>query len=160
MHRQSLVLVISIFLLIAAFQPQAEAQPSPTATPSASSTLSASKAVPNAQPTKAPPNQETKLKTVVVTATRVEQPIEQIGTTVTVVGDQQMETQKIQDVGTALEQVPGVNVTQTGSPGTDTEVSIRGASPSQTLMLIDGVEVNAGTTGAFNIANLTTDNLN
>ncbi len=76
------------------------------------------------------------------------------------VPDEQMESQKIQDVGTALQQVPGVNVTQSGSPGTQTDVSIRGASSSQTLMLIDGVEVNSGTTGAFNIANLTTDNLN
>jgi vitamin B12 transporter len=106
------------------------------------------------------PGQETRLKTVVVTATRVEQPIDQIGTTVTVVSDQQVETQKIQEVGTALQQVPGVNVTQSGSPGTVTEVSIRGASPSQSLILLDGVEVNSGTTGAFDISNLTTDNLN
>ncbi len=59
-----------------------------------------------------------------------------------------------------LEQVPGTVVFQSGSPGTQSDVSIRGASASQTLVLIDGVEVNTGATGAFDFANLTTDNLN
>ena len=36
---------------------------------------------------------------------------------------------------------------------------IRGASPAQTLIMIDGVEVNTGATGGFDISNLTTDNL-
>ena len=58
-----------------------------------------------------------------------------------------------------LRQVPGVQVTQSGSPGSVTDVSIRGATPSQTLVLVDGVEVNAGATGSFDLANLTTDNL-
>ena len=58
-----------------------------------------------------------------------------------------------------LREVPGVQVTQSGSPGSVTDVSIRGATPSQTLVLVDGVEVNAGATGSFDLANLTTDNL-
>ncbi len=58
-----------------------------------------------------------------------------------------------------LRQVPGVQVTQSGSSGTETDVMIRGATASQTLMLVDGVEVNAGATGSFDFANLTTDNL-
>ena len=52
-----------------------------------------------------------------------------------------------------------MQVTQSGSPGSVTDVSIRGATPSQTLVLVDGVEVNAGATGSFDFANLTTDNL-
>jgi vitamin B12 transporter len=62
-------------------------------------------------------------------------------------------------VDNVLRQVPGVAVTQGGSPGTVDEILIRGATPSQTLIMIDGVEVNTGATGEFDFANLTTDNL-
>ncbi len=99
------------------------------------------------------------LNPVVVTATRIPQPIGEIGTTITVVEDPEIQEQKIQRVSDVLRQVPGVQVTQLGSPGTASTVSIRGASPAQTLVLVDGVEVNAGATGEFDFANLTTDNL-
>lgn len=96
---------------------------------------------------------------MVVTATRIETPLSQIGTTVTVVNDHSVQVQKIEQVSDALREVPGVQITQAGSPGTTTAVSIRGATEAQTLVLLDGVEVNAGATGAFDLANLTTDNL-
>ncbi len=158
MVRSAIALVLALALAAVGPAPAYSEPSSPAATPSSSPSPAASGTQANTSPRAS--GSEARLKTVVVTATRVEQPIDQIGTTVTVVPDQQMESQKIQDVGTALQQVPGVNVTQTGSPGTESDVSIRGASSSQTLMLIDGVEVNSATTGAFNIANLTTDNLN
>ena len=100
-----------------------------------------------------------KLNPIVVTATRIPQPIGEIGTTITVVEAPQIQEQKIDHVADVLREVPGVQVTQSGSPGSVTDVSIRGATPSQTLVLIDGVEVNAGATGSFDLANLTTDNL-
>jgi len=148
---------VSLLAIIIGFGAPAYADPSPAAASSAAPTPSASSA---SKAPKSASTPEAKLKTIVVTASRVDQPINQVGTTITVIPDEQMETQKIQDVGTALQQVPGVNITQSGSPGTETDVSIRGASASQSLILVDGVEVNSGTTGAFNIANLTTDNLN
>ena len=157
MVRLSLVFV-SVLSIIVGFDAFAYADPSPAAAASQAATPPASSTSQKAPQSAASP--EAKLKTIVVTASRVDQPINTVGTTITVVPDEQMETQKIQDVGTALQEVPGVNITQSGSPGTETDVSIRGASASQSLILIDGVEVNSGTTGAFNIANLTTDNLN
>ena len=92
-----------------------------------------------------------KLNPVVVTATRIEQPIADIGTTITVVEDPQIQEQKIDRVEDVLRQVPGVQVTQSGSPGSVTDVSIRGATSAQTLVLVDGVEVNSGATGGFDI---------
>ena len=109
--------------------------------------------------TAAEKQQAQKLNPIVVTATRIPQPIADIGTTISVVEDSQIEAQKIERVENVLRQVPGLQVTQSGSPGSVTDVSIRGASPSSTLVLIDGVEVNAGATGSFDFANLTTDNL-
>src|SRR5262249_33416716 len=103
--------VIWLVICIGAFRTPGHAEPSPLSTPSASATPRSSQSAQGApQPTPSP-TQETRLKTIVVTATRVAQPIEKIGTTVTVVPDRQMQSQKIQSVGTALQQVPGLTVT-------------------------------------------------
>ncbi|HTT74910.1 MAG TPA: TonB-dependent receptor [Candidatus Binataceae bacterium] len=96
---------------------------------------------------------------IAITATRIAQPVGEIGTTITVVHDKQIQDQKIQQVSDALREVPGLIVNQSGGPGTITSVFIRGASSSQTLTLIDGVEVNSTTGGDFDFSNLTTDNL-
>lgn len=99
------------------------------------------------------------LPPVVVTATRIRQPLSEIGTTVTVVDSHQIQSQKIEQAGDVLREVPGVQVSQSGSPGTVTDVSIRGATSAQTLVMMDGVEVNSGSTGSFDMANITTDGL-
>src|SRR5579863_3819956 len=137
------ILSCSIALLA---PPIARADPTPGA--SASPAAAASPSASNVQSQKLPP--------VVVTATRIEQPVTEIGTTVTVIDKSQIESQQIQSVDNVLRQVPGVTVTQGGSPGTVAEILIRGASPSQTSTMIDGVEVNTGATGGFDISNLTT----
>jgi vitamin B12 transporter len=102
---------------------------------------------------------EERMPAVVVTASRIAQPFSQVGTTVNVIDSEQIQSQKIQTVGDALSQVPGVQVTQSGSPGTVTDVSIRGSTSAQTLVMVDGVELNTGTAGSFDIANLTTSDL-
>jgi vitamin B12 transporter len=106
-----------------------------------------------------PNSQVVRLAPVVVTAARIEQPLSQVGTSVSVVTAATMQEQKIEPVGDALRQVPGVEITQSGSPGTETDASIRGSTAAQTLILVDGVPVNTGSSGGFDLANLTTDNL-
>ena len=136
-------------------------QPAPAASPAQTRIQKSASAKKKAAPLTTPANKqaEQKLSPIVVTATRIPQPIADIGTTITVVEDPQIQEQKIDRVEHVLREVPGVQVTQSGSPGSETDVSIRGATASQTLVLIDGVEVNAGATGSFDLANLTTDNL-
>lgn len=134
------VVVLSWLVIIFASM-RAHADPSPTAAASPAQ------------------NEPQKLPPVVVTATRIEQPLSEIGTTVSVVDRSQMQSQQIESVGTALEQVPGVTVVQEGSPGTQSGVMVRGASSAETLILIDGVELNSGTEGGFDISNLTTGGL-
>ena len=95
----------------------------------------------------------------VVTATRMEQPLDTVGTTVSVVGSHQIEEQQIHAAGDVLRQVPGVEINQSGSAGTQTDVSIRGSTAAQTLILMDGVDVNSGATGGFDIADVTSDDL-
>jgi vitamin B12 transporter len=148
--------------IVQAQTPASASSPAQTQTQKASpanqsKAASSNKTNPPATPAKKEEAQ--KLNPIVVTATRIPQPIDQIGTTITVVEAPQIEEQKIQSVQDVLRQVPGVQVTQSGSPGSEADVSIRGASASQTLVLIDGVEVNTGATGGFDFANLTTNNL-
>src|SRR5208283_5327907 len=165
-NRISSTIVVATLLLapIARAQEPAPA-PSPAQTQTNSAAANQTKASTPAkkkagQPTKTPKEQAAqKLSPVVVTATRIEQPIADIGTTITVVEDPQIPAQKIDRVEDVLRQVPGVQVTQSGSPGAITDVSIRGATSAQTLILVDGVEVNAGATGSFYMSNLTTGNL-
>ena len=155
-------LIVSTIFATALLAPIAHAeQPASASSPAQTQTQKASpqKKQASQPPTPAKKEEAQKLNPVVVTATKIPQPIGEIGTTITVVEDPQIEEQKIQLVQDVLRQVPGVQVTQTGSPGSETDVMIRGASASQTLVLIDGVEVNTGATGSFDFANLTTDNL-
>jgi hypothetical protein len=96
---------------------------------------------------------------MIVTATRMEQALSEVGTTATLVGSQQIQEQQINTAGTVLRQVPSVEITQSGSAGTETDVSIRGSTAAETLILVDGVALNSGATGGFDICDLTTDNL-
>ena len=126
----SMVGAISLLVSIAHAQaPASVASPTQTQIKAAqanrakSSTPAKKKA---AQATTTPKKEEAqKLNPIVVTATRIPQPIGEIGTTITVVEDQQIEEQKIQLVSDVLRQVPGVQVTQSGSPGSETDVSIQ-----------------------------------
>jgi len=100
-----------------------------------------------------------KLGEVVVTATRLRQPLSEIGTSVSVMPGAQMQDQKLGLVAPALQQLPGVEVNQAGSPGTETDVSIRGATAAQTLVLVDGVNVNTVSSSGFDFSTITTDNI-
>ncbi|MBI4518040.1 MAG: TonB-dependent receptor [Deltaproteobacteria bacterium] len=103
--------------------------------------------------------EEHALGTVVVTATRGEQPIEQATTSISAITAEEIESRHADTVVELLRGVPGVDVTQQGSSGTSASVHIRGADADQTLMLVDGVEVNSPTLGEFNFGTLTADNL-
>jgi vitamin B12 transporter len=96
---------------------------------------------------------------IVVTATRMATPIGELGTVASVVGAKSIESQQIHEANDALREVPGVQVRQSGSPGSVTEVSIRGSTSAQTLIMIDGVPVNDGATGSFDISRVRTDDL-
>ena len=62
-------------------------------------------------------------------------------------------------VADALREVPGLSVVQSGSPGALTSIFTRGLRSQHTQVLLDGIPVNQGLQGAFNFADLTTDNI-
>ncbi len=98
---------------------------------------------------------------IVVTATRVETPAEQVGSSMTVISRLEIEESGQEFVGDLLRHVPGLDVVRGGGPGQTTSVFIRGAKSEQTLVLIDGIEANDPISPGrgFDFAHLSTDNV-
>src|SRR3972149_2310691 len=107
----------------------------------------------------AEPQQEQTLPPVVVTATRVETPQEQVTTSLSVITSDDIRAQQALTVEEVLRDVPGLDVVRSGSRGATTSVFIRGSDSDQVLVLIDGVEVNSVSSGGFNFAHLTTESV-
>jgi len=106
----------------------------------AASSQSGTRATP--RQTKLPPPPVHRLDSVVVSATRVETPASEVASSVTVLDGEALRRQQHHLVVDALRQVPGVDVRQSGGPGRQTSIFLRGADSDHTLVLVDGVELN------------------
>ena len=84
---------------------------------------------------------EAELLPVVVTATRIPTPQAQVASSVTVVTAADIAARQIRTVPDLLKEVPGLNVVQSGGPGGQTSVFIRGTNSNHTKVLIDGIDV-------------------
>src|SRR5271155_2118081 len=153
MSRIAIGIVLSLTLLISSsFDARAQQPaPSPVASPDTSTAAPGSKSTPStnqqsakasqkpkASPAPSPSVPQANLPDMSITATRISQPLSQLGMTVTIVDKQQIQDQKIQQNSDALREVPGVQVTQSGGPGTENDVSIRGSGPSQDFPPLHG----------------------
>ena len=94
------------------------------------------------------------LEDQVVTATRTAQSGAQSIAATSVFDRNDIERLQVTSVDQLLRRVPGVNVVNTGGPGKNTTISIRGASTNQVLVLIDGVRIGSATTGDAALQNL------
>ncbi len=94
------------------------------------------------------------LEDQVVTATRTAQSSAQSIAATSVFDRNDIERLQVTSVDQLLRRVPGVNVVNTGGPGKNTTISIRGASTNQVLVLIDGVRIGSATTGDAALQNL------
>ena len=79
---------------------------------------------------------------IVVSATLIETPVSEIGSSVTVITDKEIERDQKRTLPDVLRTVPGLNVVQTGGPGGKTSVFLRGSNSNHTKVLIDGIDVN------------------
>ena len=98
-------------------------------------------------------------ETLVVSANRDPVPMSEVGSSVTVIGLEEIEQRNQLYVSDLLRTVSGVEVTQTGGPGKASSVRIRGGSASQALILVDGVRLNTATGSSVDLANLTADGI-
>src|SRR5438874_6375699 len=98
------------------------------------------------------------LNPVVVTATRIPTPARDLPVAVTVISGAQLRERDIRTVADALRTVPGADVVATNAYGSQTSLFLRGGESDYVKVLIDGVPQNAPG-GAYDFANLTTDNV-
>jgi vitamin B12 transporter len=94
--------------------------------------------------------------TNVISPTGIVTPINQVASSVTVITAQDIATQQYRTMPDALNTVPGLNVVQSGGPGAQTSVFIRGTNSNHTKVLIDGIDVSDASTGTFDFAHLLT----
>ena len=80
-------------------------------------------------------------ETIVVTANRKPTPLAQVGASVTVVDVDAAKSRGDVFVIDALRGLPGVSLTQTGGPGGQSVVRLRGEEGYRTLVLVDGIRV-------------------
>lgn len=81
------------------------------------------------------------LPTLVVSPTGNPTPLDQVASSVTVITRQDIEQQQRRTLPDALSTVPGLNIVQTGGPGGQTSVFMRGTKSNHTKVLIDGIDV-------------------
>jgi vitamin B12 transporter len=89
---------------------------------------------------------------VVVTATRIPTPVLDIPAGVTVIDRKTIEERDYTTLTQALAAVPGIHVSQSGGPGGNASVFVRGTNSNQVLVLRDGMPLNdaSDASGAFN----------
>jgi vitamin B12 transporter len=100
----------------------------------------------------------TRLKELVVTATRLPTSPNALVSSVTILKGEDLRARGVRFVQDALRDVPGAVVVQGGSYGGVSSLFLRGGESDYVKVLIDGVPVNQSG-GGYNWANLTTDNV-
>jgi len=131
----SIFIAVSSLLLFARGSARAQDASAPPAQPIQLPAISVT-AVPPSHPTNQGPSES-----VVVSPTTIPTPSSQTASSVTVITAADIESQQYRTVPDALEAVPGLNVVQTGGPGGQTSVFIRGTNSNHVKVLIDGIDV-------------------
>jgi len=99
------------------------------------------------------------LKEIKVTTARDILTAENIPGSLTVFTEKEIKKKQHQTLEDMLRGELGMDVVQSGSNGAQTSIFMRAAGSTSTLMIIDGVETNLATTGAFDFGDLTLDNI-
>ncbi|MEW6570143.1 MAG: TonB-dependent receptor [Nitrospirota bacterium] len=103
--------------------------------------------------------EEIRLEEVVVTAARLEEPLEETTSSVTIIRSEDIEKKGIDFLTDALREVPELNLVQNGGSGKVATVLLRGGSSSHTLVMVDGIKVNSPATGSFDFSGVSVDDV-
>ena len=101
------------------------------------------------------------MEEVVVTASRLEEPLRYSPDSVTVVTGEEIQKKGKKTVIDVLRDVPGVSIAQYGQFGGGASIYLRGTNNAHTLIMVDGVKVGdpMATDGKMSISDLSTDNI-
>ncbi len=105
-----------------------------------------------------PPSETLALPPVVVSATRVPTPEDQVGSSVTVITADDIAKKQQRTLPDVLAAVPGLNIVQAGGVGSTSSLFMRGTNSNHTKVFIDGIDMSDPSTpsGAFDFAHMTT----
>ncbi len=81
------------------------------------------------------------LEEVVVTSSRIPMPLREVGTSISVVTQQEISELGFTSLYDVLRTQPGVSVTNTGGAGSAAALRIRGEEGYRTLVLLDGIDI-------------------
>lgn len=81
------------------------------------------------------------LEEVVVTSSRIEMPLRQVGTSISVVTREDITQLGYNSLYDVLRTQPAISVTNTGGPGSAASLRIRGEEGYRTLVLLDGIDI-------------------
>src|SRR5229473_8259559 len=110
-----------------------------------------------AAPAVAAAQEQKSVDPVVITATKVATPSEQIGASISVVNGDDFQTYHYPTVDEALRNVPGVEIRRSGSYGKTSSITIRGSNANQVQVLVDGVRVKSPTLGQVDLSDISPD---
>lgn len=91
---------------------------------------------------------------VVISATRVPTPESEVASSLTVITADDIAARQSQSLPDILKDVPGLNIVQTGGPGGQTAIFMRGTNGNHTKVIVDGIDVGdpTNTDGSFDIS--------
>jgi vitamin B12 transporter len=98
-------------------------------------------------------------ESVVVTATSVPEEEREVGSATTVITRDQIEKSGKIEVLELLRSVPGLDVVQSGTPGSLTSLFTRGTNSTHTLVLVDGARMNSPFFPGYDFSAMTTENV-
>jgi vitamin B12 transporter len=101
----------------------------------------------------------TQLSPVVVTASRVATPLVDVLADITLIDRAALDRAGQSSLRDVLAQQPGVQLVSNGGYFSSSGVFLRGASSSQTMVLIDGVRVGSATSGGASLENIPLDRI-
>lgn len=99
------------------------------------------------------------LDTVVVTASRVAQPVSDVIGSVTVIDSNEIEQRQAQSLQDLLRGEAGIDIYNSGGLGKDSGIYLRGANTDETLILVDGLRLGSATAGTTAIQFIPVDQI-
>ncbi len=101
------------------------------------------------------------LPEVSVSATGIATPLSQIASSVTVITAEEIARTQRRTLPDVLNNVPGLNVVQTGGPGGQTAIFMRGTNSNHVKVLLDGIDMGdvSAPNGAVDLAHMATGDI-
>ena len=145
----------SVYILVVSLLVWGAGGPSTSAWAQSPAMSSTAVAPTNETHTAQQPVPTTALDPIIVTASKLEEPLSRVSNAVTVVTQEDIARRQTTDLFDQLREVPGFSFSQTGSRGARTSLFTRGGESDHNMILVDGVKVNrAG--GSFKFGDMAT----